>query len=688
MTTVKTRSNMREADDGVLRATKQLPIDGNPTGIRADRTVPDLSTDGTFPLTAPSGVNYKGQGTTLKSLALKALGEGTQALLAAYAIYDIWEQIQSIPRDDPDWHEKATRLVSEAIASYGLPLVGMYLGALVGGVISGGPAGIPAAVAGLGAGVIADLYLGDSAKDMADRLVDQLFGKTAQTRRSADTMDESLSAFAMPRFKSSLAAMLEADTPMNPKLAALLKELGKPADAPFSVATLRKILRSPGTRRAAVVAGLLALLSPTATEEHDTNSLGDQAYRFARALGYDSDQSERFAAAVLAKGPDSAEAMAVTGAAPSDTGIEIYTPKPGEFPPMPGDRDDQPQGDQSKSDAAKADSPISPWPGRDPNSDTPTSVSPSDSGNLKASGSSTGSDVATPQTDFPSAADVDRWLGKPSDSAAKAAGTPLDAYEPKDTAADDSEPDIGNLYPDRHAPSDSDWTQATPPPAVPYDPSKSLDQNLQAMYPDLYPSDRDSDQQGDSRDAQDTQPTTAPDLPSLPKDSGSTSSDQPGSDVSMPDLPATSSSQSSGGKDSGLGSSPAAMPGTGHSDGRGQGTGSRGSEPNYDDLTFKQAFARARERARELDPSDAGKYTFTWRGKKYQTNYKGSGTDSRPEEPYIPLSRQKGMMSTTPIPNPYENPDQFGGKKRKKMAESDSLTDIMRRIMDAMDGKG
>ena len=73
------------------------------------------------------------------------------------------------------------------------------------------------------------------------------------------------------------------------------------------------------------------------------------------------------------------------------------------------------------------------------------------------------------------------------------------------------------------------------------------------------------------------------------------------------------------------------------------------TQPNYDDLPFKDAFARARERARQLSPGNAGQYTFMWRGKPYQTNYKGSGTSSNPSEPYIPQSKQRGMVSTAPL---------------------------------------
>lgn len=96
------------------------------------------------------------------------------------------------------------------------------------------------------------------------------------------------------------------------------------------------------------------------------------------------------------------------------------------------------------------------------------------------------------------------------------------------------------------------------------------------------------------------------------------------------------------------------------------------AQPNYDELTFKQAFARARERATQLSPNDAGKYTFTWRGKPYQTNYKGSGTAAKPNEPYIPQNKQRGMMSTAPINNPYENPRRSG-----KAAVGEGLLDTL-----------
>jgi hypothetical protein len=91
------------------------------------------------------------------------------------------------------------------------------------------------------------------------------------------------------------------------------------------------------------------------------------------------------------------------------------------------------------------------------------------------------------------------------------------------------------------------------------------------------------------------------------------------------------------------------------------------AEPNYDDLTFSQAFARARARARQMDPEHAGQYTFTWHGKPYQTNIQGTGTKSKPQEPYIPQKQQRGMVSTAPIANPYENP-------RKPVREQDENT--------------
>lgn len=73
-------------------------------------------------------------------------------------------------------------------------------------------------------------------------------------------------------------------------------------------------------------------------------------------------------------------------------------------------------------------------------------------------------------------------------------------------------------------------------------------------------------------------------------------------------------------------------------------------------LTFKQAFARARQRATEAGSTSEN--TFEYRGKKYQTNVRGSGTEKAPQEKYLPSKKQKSQVSTDPIKNPYENPNE------------------------------
>lgn len=116
----------------------------------------------------------------------------------------------------------------------------------------------------------------------------------------------------------------------------------------------------------------------------------------------------------------------------------------------------------------------------------------------------------------------------------------------------------------------------------------------------------------------------------------------------------------------------------------------------YSGITFKQAFARARERAEQLPDGDPAKYTFYWTNPKtgetkpYQTNYQGRGTRRRPEEPYIPQSRQRGTMSTEPIANPYENPDQFKGgrRRRRRRSTSESAAMMLRMRRHAPDAYG
>jgi hypothetical protein len=52
-------------------------------------------------------------------------------------------------------------------------------------------------------------------------------------------------------------------------------------------------------------------------------------------------------------------------------------------------------------------------------------------------------------------------------------------------------------------------------------------------------------------------------------------------------------------------------------------------------MSFKQAFAKARKEA------GSSKGQFEYGGKKYQTNFQGTGTKEKPQEKYISMSKQK-----------------------------------------------
>jgi hypothetical protein len=58
--------------------------------------------------------------------------------------------------------------------------------------------------------------------------------------------------------------------------------------------------------------------------------------------------------------------------------------------------------------------------------------------------------------------------------------------------------------------------------------------------------------------------------------------------------------------------------------------------PDYDNLSFRKAFASARALAKKIDPENPGAFSFTWKGKPYQTNIKG--------ERFIPTSKQRQLL--------------------------------------------
>ena len=78
------------------------------------------------------------------------------------------------------------------------------------------------------------------------------------------------------------------------------------------------------------------------------------------------------------------------------------------------------------------------------------------------------------------------------------------------------------------------------------------------------------------------------------------------------------------------------------------------TQPDYDKMTFGQAFKSAREAAKKQGDASIGK--FKYKGKEYQTNIKGTGTAKKPQEKYQLASKLKDVapVSATKTPTPTQ----------------------------------
>ena len=78
------------------------------------------------------------------------------------------------------------------------------------------------------------------------------------------------------------------------------------------------------------------------------------------------------------------------------------------------------------------------------------------------------------------------------------------------------------------------------------------------------------------------------------------------------------------------------------------------TQPDYDKMTFGQAFKSAREAAKKQGDASMGK--FKYKGKEYQTNIKGTGTAKKPQEKYQLASKLKDVtpVSATKTPTPTQ----------------------------------
>lgn len=85
--------------------------------------------------------------------------------------------------------------------------------------------------------------------------------------------------------------------------------------------------------------------------------------------------------------------------------------------------------------------------------------------------------------------------------------------------------------------------------------------------------------------------------------------------------------------------------------------------------TFGQAFAAARKTATEKGVKSTGQ--FEYQGKKYQTNIQGTGTREKPQEKYVPMSKQTkvdGSAPTTAAPVKHTLPDMNVGAPKPQTA--------------------
>jgi len=122
------------------------------------------------------GITKLGRGAkwTLKWVAVP--------VIALYDCYNAYQEIAAIPKDDPDRLEKGTAIISKLVASYGLPVVGGYIGALIGagvGVWAGGIGALPAstigALIGTASAITAQVVYGDDIDAEIEKLVSAIF---------------------------------------------------------------------------------------------------------------------------------------------------------------------------------------------------------------------------------------------------------------------------------------------------------------------------------------------------------------------------------------------------------------------------------------------------------------------------------------------------------------------------------
>ena len=91
--------------------------------------------------------------------------------------------------------------------------------------------------------------------------------------------------------------------------------------------------------------------------------------------------------------------------------------------------------------------------------------------------------------------------------------------------------------------------------------------------------------------------------------------------------------------------------------------------PDYDKMSFKDAFKTARQQA----GGASGK--FKYKGKEYQTNVQGKGTAAKPQEKYQAASKLK---TVTPAPKTQTTTTVVGGQGIAGMASTSTNKPVQR----------
>jgi hypothetical protein len=102
---------------------------------------------------------------------------GANILLAAYALYEMWQEIQAL---DPnmkkgEYRQALLQIVGRTVAQVGLAWTGAFVAATVAGALTGGLGAIPGFLVGLAGGALAQYAYGDSVDAIADQIVDYLY---------------------------------------------------------------------------------------------------------------------------------------------------------------------------------------------------------------------------------------------------------------------------------------------------------------------------------------------------------------------------------------------------------------------------------------------------------------------------------------------------------------------------------